>query len=190
MLLLTLRGTPTLYQGDELGIADVPIPPDRVRDPWELRVPGLGLGRDPARTPMQWDGGPGAGFTTGEPWLPLTDDHRVRNVESQRADPDSLLHLYRRLLALRRTEPALSIGAWTEVDAEGDVLAFLRTHGAQRYLVALNLGADAAVLEAAAVPGGAVSGRVALGTRRAREGEAVRGAVRLGGGEGVLVRLG
>jgi alpha-glucosidase len=70
MLLLTLRGTPTLYQGDELGIADVPIPPDRVRDPWELRVPGLGLGRDPARTPMQWDGGPGAGFTTGEPVAP------------------------------------------------------------------------------------------------------------------------
>src|SRR5919205_1184553 len=75
MLLLTLRGTPTLYQGEEIGMTDVPIPPERVQDPWERNVPGLGLGRDPARTPMPWDGRFGAGFTTGEPWLPLGADH-------------------------------------------------------------------------------------------------------------------
>ena len=62
VLLLTLRGTPTLYQGDELGMTDVPIPPDAVRDPWELQVPGLGLGRDPVRTPIPWDDGPNGGF--------------------------------------------------------------------------------------------------------------------------------
>src|SRR6185436_14956605 len=74
MMLLTLRGTPTLYYGDEIGMRDVPIPAERVRDPFERNVPGLGLGRDPERTPMQWDGGAGAGFTTGEPWLPVADD--------------------------------------------------------------------------------------------------------------------
>ena len=71
MLLLTLRGTPTIYQGEEIGMTDVPIPPERVQDPWEKRVPGLGLGRDPARIPMLWDTSPNAGFTTGTPWLPL-----------------------------------------------------------------------------------------------------------------------
>src|SRR5918994_1015648 len=74
MLLLTLRGTPTLYQGDELGIGKVDIPPHQVRDPKELREPGIGLGRDPSRTPMAWDGSLNAGFTTGEPWLPLHGD--------------------------------------------------------------------------------------------------------------------
>ena len=71
MLLLTLRGTPTLYYGDELGLEDVAIPPDRVQDPWERNEPGLGLGRDPARTPMPWDNSTNAGFTTGTPWLPV-----------------------------------------------------------------------------------------------------------------------
>src|SRR5262249_13091708 len=74
MLLLTLRGTPTLYYGDELGMPDVPIPSERVQDPFEKNVPGRGLGRDPERTPMPWRSGPGAGFTTGDPWLPLGDD--------------------------------------------------------------------------------------------------------------------
>ena len=78
MLLLTLRGTPTIYQGEEIGMTDVPIPPERVQDPWERNVPGLGLGRDPVRTPMQWDAGPNAGFARAgaEPWLPLAPDYR------------------------------------------------------------------------------------------------------------------
>jgi alpha-glucosidase len=67
MLLLTLRGTPTLYNGDEIGMHDVPIPPDRVQDPFERNVPGIGAGRDPERTPMQWDAGRNAGFSTGDP---------------------------------------------------------------------------------------------------------------------------
>lgn len=71
MLLLTLRGTPTMYYGDEIGMRDVSIPPHRVRDPFEKNVPGLGLGRDPVRTPMQWTDGEFAGFSTAEPWLPL-----------------------------------------------------------------------------------------------------------------------
>ena len=71
MLLLTLRGTATIYYGDELGLKDVSIPPDRVQDPWEKNEEGFGRGRDPARTPIPWDDSANAGFTTGAPWLPL-----------------------------------------------------------------------------------------------------------------------
>jgi alpha-glucosidase len=140
MLLLTLRGTPTLYYGDELGIGRVDIPPAQVHDPRELREPGLGLGRDPVRTPMPWDTTPNGGFTTGVPWLPLNRDWLERNVERQAQTPGSLLALHRRLLALRRTHPALSMGGLALVDAEGDILAYERRSGDERLLVALNLG--------------------------------------------------
>jgi alpha-glucosidase len=109
MLLLTLRGTPTIYYGDELGLADVPIPAEAVQDPRELREPCLGFGRDPVRTPMPWDNSPNAGFTDGVPWLPLNRDWRTRNVAAEAADRASMLHLYRDLLRLRRAHPALSI---------------------------------------------------------------------------------
>src|SRR3546814_17077927 len=115
MLLLTLRGTPTLYQGDEIGIGEVTIPPDQLKDPRELREPGLGLGRDPSRTPMAWDASLNGGFSEGTPWLPLHSDWRSRNVEAQLGDTGSMLHLYRRLLRLRRGHLALSIGECTDV---------------------------------------------------------------------------
>ncbi|HEU0013448.1 MAG TPA: alpha-amylase family glycosyl hydrolase [Longimicrobium sp.] len=184
MLLLTLRGTPTLYYGDEIGMADVPIPPERVRDPWERNLPGRGLGRDPERTPMQWSAEPAAGFTSGEPWLPLADDYASVNVAAQRADPSSLLTLHRRLLALRRAESALSLGDWSPIDAEGAVLAYLRTHGDARFLVALNLRDAPAALEPHLA-----RGRVELSTHPDREGDQVHGRVELRGDEGVVVRL-
>jgi len=144
MLLLTLRGTPTLYQGDEIGIGRVAIPQDRIRDPQDLRQPGLGIGRDRSRTPMAWDAGPHAGFSTGEPWLPLHPDWPVRNVAAQTGDPGSILSLYRRLLTLRRTEPALSMGSFALVDAPAGVLAYDRIEGDRRLRILLNLR-DAAV---------------------------------------------
>jgi alpha-glucosidase len=183
VLLLTLRGTPTLYYGDEIGMTDVPIPPDQVRDPFELNVPGMGLGRDPERTPMQWSAAPGAGFTTGAPWLPVAADYRVTNVETQRCDPESMLALHQRLLALRRAEPALALGTYTPVDAEGDVLAYLREHAGSRFLVALNLGPSPASL---AFDG---AGEVALSTHPDARDAPVRGRVALRGDEGVVVRL-
>ncbi|WP_419826721.1 alpha-amylase family glycosyl hydrolase [Sphingomonas sp.] len=137
MLLLTLRGTPTIYYGDEIGLADVAIPPDRVQDPRELREPGLGLGRDPVRTPMPWDGSANGGFTTGTPWLPLNADVATRNVAAEPA----MLTLHRRLLALRRAHPALATGTLTMVESGGDVVAFERRGERKRILVALNLGA-------------------------------------------------
>jgi alpha-glucosidase len=183
MLLLTLRGTPTLYYGDEIGITDVPIPPERVQDPWEKNVPDRGLGRDPERTPMQWSAAPNAGFTTGQPWLPLAADYRETNVETQRCDPSSMLALHRRLLALRRAEPALSLGSYAPVDAEGEVLAYLREHAGSRFLVALNLGHEPAPL---AFEG---AGDVVLYTDHDRRDDAIRAQVRLRGDEGVIVRL-
>jgi alpha-glucosidase len=183
MLLLTLRGTPTLYYGDELGMEDVPIPHERVQDPWEKRVPGLGLGRDPERTPMQWSAEPHAGFTSGTPWLPVADNFARVNVAAQRAERTSMLSLYRALIALRRKEPALGIGAYEPVDAAGPVLAYLRRHRERRLLIALNLDAQATRL---VVP---VGGRVLLSTHLDRAGPVAVDGLHLRGDEGVIVEL-
>jgi alpha-glucosidase len=184
MLLLTLRGTPTLYYGDELGMTDVPIPPEQVQDPWELRVPGLGLGRDPERTPMQWDASPNAGFTSGAPWLPVAADFRDINVDVQQRDPASLLCLHRRLLALRRAEPALSVGSYEPVEATGSVLAYVREAANQRFLVALNLNSAPASLNLSEWKGGVV-----LGTHSDREGDRITRAVPLRAHEGIVAKL-
>ncbi|MBV9581165.1 MAG: DUF3459 domain-containing protein, partial [Chloroflexi bacterium] len=139
MLLLTLRGTPTLYNGDEIGMHDVPIPADQVQDPFEKNVPGIGVGRDPERTPMQWSPGAGAGFTTRVPWLPLAEDYRQVNVEVERQDARSMLSLHRRLIELRRRTAALSVGAYSRVYDDEDVLVYERSAGGERVRVALNL---------------------------------------------------
>ncbi len=143
MLLLTLRGTPTLYQGDELGIGRVDIAADRIRDPQDLREPGLGIGRDRSRTPMPWDASAHAGFSTAEPWLPLNPDWATRNVAAQEGDPASMLTLYRRLLGLRRAHRALSVGAFRLLDAADGVLAYERRHGDELLRIALNLTGEA-----------------------------------------------
>jgi len=140
MLLLTLRGTPTIYYGDEIGLADVSIPAGLVQDPRELNEPGLGLGRDPVRTPMAWDGSAQGGFSSATPWLPLNADWETRNVAAQTGEEGSMLNLYRALLKLRREHKALAIGDFLPVECEGDVLAYERRHGGERLLVALNLG--------------------------------------------------
>ncbi len=186
MMLLTLRGTPTLYYGDEIGMRDVPIPPDRVRDPFARNVPGLGLGRDPERTPMQWDDGPGAGFTGGEPWLPVASDAAAVNVAAQRDDPRSPLTLYRRLLALRRAEPALAVGPFAPLRAGGDLLAWVRKDGDRRFLVALNLGSEPATY---APPLLQLAGVVALSTHLDRAGERVHRSLELRADEGVVLGL-
>ncbi len=142
MLLLTLRGTPTLYYGDELGLEDVTIPPDRTQDPWAKNEPGHGFGRDPQRTPMPWDGSAQAGFSEAVPWLPLNADFTTRNVMALQADPASILHFYRRMIALRRANPALSIGHFVSRGALNDVYCFERYDGNARVLVALNFSGD------------------------------------------------
>ena len=140
MLLLTLRGTPTIYYGEEISMADVLIPPEQVQDPAEKNEPGLGLGRDPERTPMPWDGSLLAGFTTGKPWLPFGPNHSVQNVAALRDASDSILNLYRHLIAVRRRNDALSNGLIEAVSAEGDILRYERHLEEQKIAITLNLG--------------------------------------------------
>ncbi len=131
--------------------------------------------------------GPGGGFTSGRPWLPVGEDNLPLNVAAQRDDPASMLTLHRRLLRLRRQTPALVTGSYHPVEADGDVLAYLRADpGGERWLVALNLGPDPARL---ALPVLAPAGRVELSTDPCGDGRAAAGTLDLGGDEGVVVRL-
>ena len=180
MMLLTLRGTPTIYYGEEIGMLDTPIPPDRIEDPSEKRQPGLGLGRDPERTPMPWDSSPTGGFTTGRPWLPL-GDHATINVASETRDAGSMLALYKGLIALRAAHPAL-VGGTIEAIAWSDgMVTYERRLGAARLKVVLNLTAAPRNAEG--------FGRVLLSTTREREGEAVSGEFGLGADEGLVIAL-
>jgi alpha-glucosidase len=186
MLLLTLRGTPTLYYGDEIGIGKVEIPADAVQDPWERNEPGLGLGRDPQRTPMPWDGSANGGFTSGKPWLPLDPEAATRHVEALSRDPSSILTLYRRLVALRRQHRALSVGSYAPVVTDGDVLAYERQNGSERILVLLNLGPEPHRMP---LPESAARGRILLSTRLDREGEDVGPQVELRSDEGLIIAI-
>jgi alpha-glucosidase len=186
MLLLTLRGTPTVYYGDEIGMRDVAIRPEQVQDPFERYVPGRGVGRDGARTPMQWDSGPCSGFSNGEPWLPLADDYRMENVATQLQDQASILHLYRRLIAARRATPALVSGSYWPITAQGDLLLFARQHQSERIVVALNLGAEARALDFGSDH---FPGHVLVSTLGDRDREALRRRVTVRGSEGLVIAL-
>lgn len=134
MLLLTLRGTPFMYYGDELGMLDVSIPPEKYRDPQGIN---LGISRDPERTPMQWDASPNAGFSISEvtTWLPVAPDFAQVNVEAEKVDPRSILTLYKRLIELRQGDDALAVGDYQPLDAPDGVFAYVR---AGKYTVVLN----------------------------------------------------
>lgn len=184
VLLLTARGTPTIYYGDEIGMPGAEVPRDQITDLRELLSPYLGLGRDPARTPMQWDGQPGAGFSRGQPWLPVADDYAEHNVSRQSDDPRSTLSLFRRLIALRRELPALTAGDHALLYRDDACIVYRRAHGEQGLVVALNLTGEeraVALME--------LCGEVLLSSRLDREGERVEGRVALRGDEGLIVRL-
>jgi alpha-glucosidase len=186
MLLLTLRGTPTIYYGDEIGMHDVGIPPENVQDPFERNVPGRGLGRDPQRTPMQWSAEKNAGFTTGKPWLPIAEDYSLVNVGVERGDPASMLSLYRQLIKLRRGESALEVGQIEPMEAEGDLLVYVRRDREGAFLVALNLGQQPQLVN---FSNKASEGRIVLSTYLDCSGARVQGDLRLRSEEGLLVCL-
>ena len=183
MMLLTLRGTPTLYQGDELGLDDVPVLPEEVRDPFARIVPHQG--RDPERTPMPWDTSQNAGFTAGHPWLPLGNNHPAMSVAVQEQAADSMLSLTRALLDLRRREAALSVGDWTPLPIEGDVLAYARDAASDRFVVVLNLDAVPKVVSFK----DALIGTIALSTHPDRTGESASSRMELRGNEGIIIKL-
>jgi alpha-glucosidase len=184
MLLLTLRGTPTLYYGDEIGMHQVAIAPEQVRDPFEKNVPGIGVGRDGCRTPMQWSAAPYAGFSTSAPWLPLADDFAHENVVNLAADARSILSLYKALVGLRKQLPALVTGAYAPVAAEGDLLLYRRQNEDGAVMIALNLGAGPVSIAADAA---GLGGEILLSTSLDRAGEKVSGTVDLRGNEGVII---
>jgi alpha-glucosidase len=179
LLICTLRGTPFIYQGEELGLPDAEIPPEAVVDV---------DGRDPERAPIPWsrpsEAGPGAGFTSGEPWLPLPGDPEHLSVSAQLEDPSSTLHFVRRLIELRAREPALQGGAQRSVDADPAVFCFTR----ERFLVALNFTSEPAPLAPREeLPARA---RLELSTNPAREpGDVEPAALVLEPDEGVVLNL-
>ena len=184
MLLLTLRGTPFLYQGEELGLRDGVIPADHVVDI---------EGRDPERCPMPWQSpsaaGSGAGFTSGRPWLPIGPDAEQHNVARECADPASVLSLYRRLLAVRRQEPALRSGQilWLDSD-DADVLVYRRSHGESSHLVVLNL-ADRSASVSAGWHGRPIVGIVEVSTSMEGLGRSLSGiSIDLEPYEGLVIR--
>ena len=184
VLLLTLRGTPTLYYGDELGMSQVPIQPEQVQDPFEKNVPGFGFGRDGCRTPMQWDASLHAGFSRVAPWLPPGADAAVVNVVRERDDSDSLLSLYRRLIMLRRSRPALTQGGYRPLTAAGGALAYLRETDDDRVLVAVNMSPNSVAI---AVPEAVLGQKVLISSTSGREGERCDRRLTLNGDEAVVV---
>jgi alpha-glucosidase len=182
MMLLTLRGTPFLYQGEELGMTDVPVPPERRTDVDE---------RDPERTPMQWDATPNAGFSSGSsgaPWLPVGPDYRTVNAEAERGDATSMLALYRSLLQVRRGSRALREGSYaTLTDVPDGVFAYLRATDDEQVLVALNMTGEPVAFDATPDPAG---GRLQASTDPDRgSGQVELHPLRLGPDEGVVVSL-
>ncbi len=140
-LLLTLRGTPFLYYGEEIGMRELPLRRDQLLDPVGKRYWPFYKGRDGCRGPMQWNAGPNAGFAPAQvkPWLPLHPDAARRNVEAMEADPGSLLHFYRRLIALRKASPALRSGLFAPLTfGTRFIQAYLRQTPDETILVALN----------------------------------------------------
>lgn len=180
-MLLTLRGTPFLYYGEEIGMSNTPIPRTRLQDPLGRKYWPFHPGRDPVRTPMQWSAEPNAGFSSTEPWLPVNPLYPSVNVAAQQNDPASLLHWYKALLRLRKSEPALRLGSYERLPAEQAVLCYERQLGEDRILVALNFSSTARPLH---LPPEA-SWKVLLATP-AFSGENLSGTLLLAG-DGVLL---
>ncbi len=177
ILLMALRGTPFIYYGEEIGMTDVEIPDDQLQDPARFRS----FGRDPARTPMQWDTSPGRGFTTGRPWLPFGPE--TINLESQLQQDDSLFALYRRAIWLRKDQESLCRGVFQHIDLDDDVFSFKREWpGARSILVIINTAIEP---RSVVLPEG--YGQVLLATRREAEGRPVAGSVVLPGLAGMWV---
>ncbi len=186
MLLLTLRGTPTLYYGDEIGMENVEIPPEKVQDPQEKNIPGKNLNRDPERTPMQWDDSENAGFSEVEPWLPVMDNYQEVNVKKQEKDDNSMLNFQKRLISLRNNEPAINIGDYLPVPGSGNILSYIRKHSGKEFLIVLNLGSSEEHFTAD-IPD--LKGVVKLATNPEIEGQQIGREISIAGNSGFIAEI-
>lgn len=205
MLLLTLRGTPTTYYGEEIGMEDVNIPLEFIQDPPAVNQPEIAdvVGRDPERTPMQWDDSANAGFTLADvnPWLPLADDYLKRNVSQQNADLTSMLNLYRALSKLRWEEPALNVGAYASVtisessgmnvsgtqSVAASIFTYMRTHpGYDSFLIMLNFGTDTYTIDLSHI---ALQANIEIATDMVRTGVVDLKSLTLNANEGLVIRV-
>jgi alpha-glucosidase len=195
MLLLTLRGTPTCYYGDELGMEDVPIPAEYVQDPPAVNQPEIAhiVGRDPERTPMQWDDSPNAGFSpskTKRLWLPLAANYKQVNVARQLEDKKSFLNFFRKLLDYRKTSPALKVGVYRSFDlkdeqAQANCFAYARRADREHLLVVLNFSGEE---QKVGLPFSGI-GKILLSTTMDRNGDVNLADFSLSPNEGCLIKL-
>jgi alpha-glucosidase len=182
LMLLTLRGTPTFYNGDELGMEEGNIPPEKIQDPQGINL-GADRSRDGCRTPMQWDASENAGFSTVEPWLPVSDDYQTRNVAVQSADPTSSLNFYRKLIWMRTASSALTFGSYRALESPEGTFVYLREHGEETKLIALNFSDDPQTIAISR------AGQVVLSTQMDREETLNGNSLELRPNEGILVDL-
>lgn len=186
ILLLTLRGTPTIYYGEEIGMTDVAIPPEEFQDPQGLNMPGLNLSRDPSRTPMQWDETDHSGFSKVKPWLRVPYSYPRINVKLQKIDAFSILNFYKRLIGLRRDEPALNVGEYRSVFSDKQIIAYNRELNDNRFMIVLNLSHRPSYFHQDSIK---FEGTIELSTEPERNGAIVKNNILLSGDEGVVVRL-
>ena len=192
MLLLTLRGTPTTYYGEEIGMENVLIPPEFIQDPPAVNQPEIAdvIGRDPERTPMQWDVSVNAGFAAEgiKTWLPVADDYQTRNVVNEDENENSMLNLYRALAKLRAEEPALHSGEYESVDtAVSDIFAYKRTAAnADSFLIILNIGNDNYLLNMGHI---STNGKLEIDTMVNNRGLIGLANIEVKANQGLLIRL-
>ncbi len=184
MLLLTLRGTPTFYYGDEIGLENGVIPPEKIQDPQGINL-GAERTRDVCRTPMQWDNSPYSGFSAVEPWLPVSADYAVRNVAMQLQDPSSMLNFYRQMFHLRRGSSALVSGSYRPLNVTGNCFVYLRECDGERVLIALNFDGETCTI----ATGLSGQGQIQLSTHLDRAGELSLGQFELRPYEGLVINL-
>lgn len=189
LLLLTLRGTPFVYQGEELGMHDGYVSPEDFQDP---QGKNIGISRDYSRTPFHWSPGENAGFTIGKPWLPIAADYRTHNVETEMFDPTSTLNFYRHLIHLRRRHPALNSGSYHPLDTVDGCYAYLREQEQDRFLIALNFTDSDQEISISRVQGSTATSLLSTHMDEERIDQAVdlKSPLRLRPNEGLLIRLG
>lgn len=187
MLLLTLRGTPTVYYGDEIGMTNVDIPKEEIQDPQGLNMPDKNLSRDPARTPMQWDGSANSGFSKAKPWLRVADNFQEVNVERELRDENSTLNFFKRLIALRQSEPALQVGDYAPVFNDENILAYSRKAEDKQFVVILNMTGMPSKFT---MPHEQIKGTIALCTDVAREGQDFNTSIEMNANEGMVIVVG